>query len=243
MQEAAQAAQASQEIANVAYAYAGAALGAGRRELPHLLVVALALGQRGLEDRRVAGHPDEEAVLDQVGEVAGLDALAGEVVDLLPLLHGAEREQRHDLRLPAREERRSVRPRADLHLGRDVADLLLRAPVGTTLVDRDLLAHEVLVDGKPIKLRPTEYRLLYHLVSNAGWVMPHETLLSKVWGYEYRDETQYLRLYITYLRQKIEKDPEGDFYVRQGPGSVCLPPASAEQYVRTRFRPLQGVVE
>jgi len=37
-------------------------------------------------------------------------------------------------------------------------------------------------------------------------VVPHETLLSKVWGWEYRDETQYLRLYITYLRQKIEKD-------------------------------------
>ena len=63
-----------------------------------------------------------------------------------------------------------------------------------------------LVEGKPIKLRPTEWRLLYHLMQNAGWVVPHETLLSKVWGWEYRDETQYLRLYITYLRQKIEQD-------------------------------------
>ena len=70
----------------------------------------------------------------------------------------------------------------------------------------DFNRREVIVDGKPIKLRPTEWRLLYHLVQNAGWVVPHETLLSKVWGWEYRDETQYLRLYITYLRQKIEKD-------------------------------------
>ncbi len=72
--------------------------------------------------------------------------LEGEVVDPLPLLHRPEREQRHDLRLPAREERGAVRARADLHLGRDVADLLLGASVRTTLVDRDLLADEVLVD-------------------------------------------------------------------------------------------------
>lgn len=71
----------------------------------------------------------------------------------------------------------------------------------------DFTRREVIVDGKKIQLRPTEYRLLYHLVSNAGWIVPHETLLQKVWGYEYREETHYLRLYITYLRQKIEKDP------------------------------------
>ncbi len=70
----------------------------------------------------------------------------------------------------------------------------------------DFNRREVIVDGEAIKLRPTEWRLLYHLMQNAGWVVPHETLLSKVWGWEYRDETQYLRLYITYLRQKIEKD-------------------------------------
>ncbi len=70
----------------------------------------------------------------------------------------------------------------------------------------DFNRREVIVEGRPVKLRPTEWRLLYHLVQNAGWVVPHETLLSKVWGWEYRDETQYLRLYITYLRQKIEKD-------------------------------------
>jgi two-component system KDP operon response regulator KdpE len=72
---------------------------------------------------------------------------------------------------------------------------------------------EVFVDGKPITLRPTEWRLLYHLVENAGWVVPHETLLGKVWGWEYRDETQYLRLYITYLRQKLEKDLKNPQYI------------------------------
>lgn len=77
----------------------------------------------------------------------------------------------------------------------------------------DFAKHEVLVDGKPVSLRPTEYRLLYHLVQNAGWVMPHDVLLAKVWGPEYRDESHYLRLYITYLRQKLEEDPANPRYI------------------------------
>ena len=86
-----------------------------------------------------------------------------------------------------------------------------------TVIDEDLAVdfqrREVRVRGERVKLRPTEYRLLYHLVNNAGWVMTHETLLSKVWGYEYRDDTQLLRLYITYLRQKIEPDPSHPKYI------------------------------
>lgn len=77
----------------------------------------------------------------------------------------------------------------------------------------DFGRREVLVEGKAVKLRPTEYRLLYHLVSNAGWVVPHDQLLAKVWGYEYRDETHYLRLYINYLRQKLEKNPADPQYI------------------------------
>ncbi|MBA2395891.1 MAG: response regulator transcription factor [Ktedonobacteraceae bacterium] len=77
----------------------------------------------------------------------------------------------------------------------------------------DFSRHEVIVRGQKVVLRPTEYRLLYHLVSNAGHLLTHETLLSKVWGREYRDEAHYLRLYITYLRQKIEKDPAHPKYI------------------------------
>lgn len=84
-------------------------------------------------------------------------------------------------------------------------------------IDEDLSVdynrREVIVRGQRIKLRPTEFRLLYHLIENAGWVIPHETLLSKVWGYEYRDEVHYLRLYITYLRKKIEPDPANPRYI------------------------------
>ena len=77
----------------------------------------------------------------------------------------------------------------------------------------DFNRHQVIVDGERIELRPTEYRLLNHLIQNAGWVVPHDTLLSKVWGYEYRDETHYLRLYINYLRKKIEEDPANPNYI------------------------------
>jgi two-component system KDP operon response regulator KdpE len=77
----------------------------------------------------------------------------------------------------------------------------------------DFNRREVIVGGETIKLRPTEYRLLYHLVQNAGQVLTHEMILAKVWGYEYRDESQYVRLYITYLRQKIEPDPGNPKYI------------------------------
>jgi two-component system KDP operon response regulator KdpE len=93
------------------------------------------------------------------------------------------------------------------------------SPVAKTAIridDRleiDFRQREVIVDGERIRLRPTEYRLLYHLVNNAGWVMTHDMLLSKVWGYEYRDETGLLRLYITYLRKKIEPDPGDPRYI------------------------------
>ncbi|MFH1446177.1 MAG: response regulator transcription factor [Chloroflexota bacterium] len=77
----------------------------------------------------------------------------------------------------------------------------------------DFGRHEVWVDGELIKLRPTEYRLLYHLVKNAGWVLTHDQILTKVWGYEYRNEPHYVRLYINYLRKKIEMDPTDPKYI------------------------------
>jgi two-component system KDP operon response regulator KdpE len=92
-------------------------------------------------------------------------------------------------------------------------------PVPQTMVkvdDRlsiDFARREVLVGGQRVNLRPTEYRLLYHLVQNAGYVQTHEMLLTKVWGPEYREESHYLRLYITYLRQKIEQDPASPKYI------------------------------
>jgi len=77
----------------------------------------------------------------------------------------------------------------------------------------DFDRREIWLEGKLVKLRPTEYRMLYHLVQNAGWVVTHDQLLTKVWGYEYRDEPHYVRLYINYLRQKLEADPSSPKYI------------------------------
>jgi two-component system KDP operon response regulator KdpE len=77
----------------------------------------------------------------------------------------------------------------------------------------DFDRREIWLEGKLVKLRPTEYRLLFHLVQNAGWVVSHDQLLQKVWGYEYRDEPHYVRLYINYLRQKLEKEPATPKYI------------------------------
>ncbi|NCP16188.1 response regulator transcription factor [bacterium] len=77
----------------------------------------------------------------------------------------------------------------------------------------DFDRREIWLEGKIVKLRPTEYRLLFHLMQNAGWVISHDQLLAKVWGYEYRDEPHYVRLYINYLRQKLEKDPANPKYI------------------------------
>lgn len=88
---------------------------------------------------------------------------------------------------------------------------------GVIVVDErlkiDFNRREVFVADQLIKLRPTEYRLLYHLVNNAGWVLTYDQILSRVWGYEYQDEPHYVRLYINYLRQKLELDPANPKYI------------------------------
>jgi len=71
----------------------------------------------------------------------------------------------------------------------------------------DFNKYEVTVDGKRIDLSPTEFRLLSVLARYKGRVLPHEFLLTEVWGAEYVGEIDYLRLYISYLRRKLEKDP------------------------------------
>ena len=70
----------------------------------------------------------------------------------------------------------------------------------------DYASRHVTVKGRTVRLTPTEYSLLFHLTRNAGRVLPHQTLLAKVWGREYTDEIDYLKVYIRRLRQKLESD-------------------------------------
>ncbi len=76
---------------------------------------------------------------------------------------------------------------------------------GNLVIDTD--ARRVTKGGKVIELTPTEYRLLATLAENGGRVLSHEQLLNKVWGYEYGEDTGYVKRYIWYLRRKIEQDP------------------------------------
>ena len=77
----------------------------------------------------------------------------------------------------------------------------------------DLNRREVEVDGRPVRLTPTEFNLLQQLMRNAGKVLPHETLLARVWGPEYRREIDYLKVYIRRLREKLEPDPQNPGYI------------------------------
>lgn len=77
----------------------------------------------------------------------------------------------------------------------------------------DFARHQVTVRGQQVRLTRTEYKLLHELAMNANKVMLHQDLLSEVWGPEYRDDIDYLRTYIRYLRQKIEVDPSHPRYI------------------------------
>ncbi len=78
----------------------------------------------------------------------------------------------------------------------------------------DFDAQQARLAGRPIELTPTEYKLLYHLVRNAGRVLPHATLLATVWGREYVDEVDYLRVYVRRLRDKLLDDADHPRYIR-----------------------------
>jgi two-component system, OmpR family, KDP operon response regulator KdpE len=90
-----------------------------------------------------------------------------------------------------------------------------RAPSFRALeLEVDFAAQEARLRGQRLELTPTEYKLLYHLVRNAGHVLQHGTLLAKVWGREYVDEVDYLRVYVRRLRDKLGDDPEYPRYIR-----------------------------
>ena len=70
----------------------------------------------------------------------------------------------------------------------------------------DIAERKVMVKGERVKLTPREFRLFALLVENAGRILTHKQLLEKVWGWEYTDDLDYVRIYISHLRQKIEPD-------------------------------------
>jgi two-component system KDP operon response regulator KdpE len=194
-------------------------------ELEGFQVSEAGTGMEALE--RVRDDLPDLVLLDvMMPEMDGFETLArlreiSTVPVIMLTVKGDEEDRIRGLELGADDY--VTKPFSPRELASRIRAVLRRAempsPVAKTTLDVDdhlqidFRQREVIVDGQRIGLRPTEYRLLYHLVNNAGWVMTHEMLLSKVWGYEYRDESGLLRLYITYLRQKIEPDPGHPRYI------------------------------
>ena len=77
----------------------------------------------------------------------------------------------------------------------------------------NLLEHRVVVEGREVKLTPTEYELLKVMLKYAGRVLTHKQLLKAVWGNEYDTDTHYIRIYMRQLRRKIEPDPAQPKYL------------------------------
>jgi two-component system, OmpR family, KDP operon response regulator KdpE len=90
------------------------------------------------------------------------------------------------------------------------------------LMFRDLFvdtnARQVTIRGKPIRLTPTEFDLLLYLIKRPDKVITHRELLKAVWGPEYGEEREYLRVFISQLRRKIEDDPLNPTYILTEPG-------------------------
>jgi two-component system KDP operon response regulator KdpE len=91
------------------------------------------------------------------------------------------------------------------HRGTRLAPAVTHHRSGGLVVD--LAAHRVALDGAPVHLTPTEFKLLARLVRSAGQVVTHRQLLADVWGAEFIAHTHYLRLYMGQLRAKLEADP------------------------------------
>ena len=93
-----------------------------------------------------------------------------------------------------------------------------QAVFSTGRLSVDLLDREVKVAGEPVKLTPTEYGLLRLFVQHAGRILTHRQLLREVWGPNMDEETNYLRVYITGLRKKIETNPQMPELIITEPG-------------------------
>ncbi len=82
----------------------------------------------------------------------------------------------------------------------------------------DVLERRVTIKGEKLKLTPREFRLLALLLENADHIVSHQQVLENVWGWEYIDDVDYVRIYISHLRQKIEPNPSDPRYILTEPG-------------------------
>jgi two-component system KDP operon response regulator KdpE len=183
--------------------------------------------QDGPEALDLVEQEQPDVVLLDIGlpEMSGLEVLQSirlfsDVPVIMLTVHDDELSKVQGLELGADDY--VTKPFSHLELLARVRAVLRRAqslhlvheePFVSGDIHVDLTRREVFVRDQPVALTGTEYRLLYHLIRNAGRVMTHESLLARVWGREYTDELSYLKSYVSRLRNKLERDPHHPEYI------------------------------
>jgi two-component system, OmpR family, KDP operon response regulator KdpE len=119
---------------------------------------------------------------------------------------------------PFNPEELAARVRAVLRRRAPQSEAAPAEPVAFGDVIIDMHRRRVFLKDQPVALSRTEWRLLEQLALHSGRILVHEELLSKVWGPEYRDDVQYLRVWISRLRQKLEPTPSEPRYIKTMPG-------------------------
>ena len=187
-------------------------------------VLAAADGEAGL-DLFFEQEPDVVLLDITLPRMNGLEVLkeirrVSDVPVIMLTAHGEDVDQVRGLELGADDY--VGKPFSHLALMARIKAVLRRAempPPVEALPDftaGDLAIHfqnrEVTVAGDPVKLTPVEYKLLYYLVRNAGHLMPHQALLDRVWGSDYEAGPEYLKVFISRLRAKLQR-PDGPQYI------------------------------
>jgi len=191
---------------------------------PNWEIITAADGQEGLD---AVEREQPALVLLDVGlpDMSGFEVLRqirlfSDVPVVMLTVHDDELSKVHGLELGADDY--VTKPFSHLELMARVRAVLRRTqalpmtqedPFVNKDLSVDFVRREVMRRGELVPLTTTEYRLLYHLVRNAGQVMTHEILLARVWGREYINEINYLKVYISRLRAKLEDDPREPQYI------------------------------
>lgn len=185
------------------------ALAAAERELPDLIILDIMLP--GIDGYEVCRRIREYSAVP----ILMLTARSSEI----DLVRGFDVGADDYLEKPFSINELLVRVRAVLKRSKFVQEIIQHPPLAVGDLTIDFAKRRVTVRGTEIKLSPTEYKLLTKLALNANRVVLHQDLLRDVWGPEYRTETEYLRVYIHYLRQKMEDDPANPKRIITHPGA------------------------
>ena len=190
--------------------------------------VELAVDGRSALDMAARLRPDVVVLDLGLPDMEGLDVIAGlRGWSAVPIVILSARVEPHDVvaALDAGADDYVTKP-----FGMDVLLARVRAAVRRSAVDEDapvvstaaftidLAAHRVTRDGTSVHLTPTEWGLLELLARNAGRLVSQRQLLQAVWGPTYERETNYLRVYITQLRRKLEPDAGNPQHLLTEPG-------------------------